>query len=580
MKKMLTFAAVLVLMFGFFGEGTLSEVIQTESMPSVQTEGVEEMDISKIILGNDEYDLQDSVARSATNSLDEAVFDTDTEEELVPITLSFNSYGWWSSSRYYDTQDGKKAEVSVSAGEKYDIKAMSIWSYAPYVVLDASNNILASGAESGSGTYTTTEATITIPSGGVKLVFSAQATNTTWQNYDECKKHVTTIIKTSKIETLEDKTDENTGNIADLQDAISVSVSNQENLALNWIDGKGYLSNGNEIVDNGYSYVLLDVAPGDRYEFTYYSQWTVTYVIFDSNMSKISAGSTSDSATWTKYEADVTMPAGASKLALTITSYRPSEQVTNTYVHHYFSETYTLEEYVLGELQKQNILYGKKWFATGDSFTHGSITDPDENPIFQDGPYMGKRKTYPYFIGLRNNMTVINDGLSGSTIAQIKPGDSYETTPFSDTSRYQSIPEDVDYITLWFGINDANHCLLGTIDDETSATFYGAWNVVLDWILTNRPNAKVGIIITNLSTEAFREATREICHKWGIPYLDMMGDYQVPPTIGGRETDLGMCEEAVALRMNHFRISSNNDHPTVNCHRYWSTFIEAFLRGL
>ena len=87
MKKMLTFAAVLVLMFGFFGGGgTLSEVIQTESMPSVQTEGVEEMDISKLILGNDEYDLQDSVARSAL-SKNAGMIHTD-KNEISPSTGS------------------------------------------------------------------------------------------------------------------------------------------------------------------------------------------------------------------------------------------------------------------------------------------------------------------------------------------------------------------------------------------------------------------------------------------------------------------------------------------------------------
>ena len=185
-----------------------------------------------------------------------------------------------------------------------------------------------------------------------------------------------------------------------------------------------------------------------------------------------------------------------------------------------------------------------------------------------------------YFIGLRNNMTIINDGLSGSTMAEIKSGDSYETTPFCDVSRYQSIPEDTDYITLWFGINDANHCLLGTIDDSTGATFYGAWNVVLDWIIQNRPNAKIGIIITNLSTDTFREATREIAKKWGIPFLDMMGDYQVPVLIGGREDDLGLDSDVASARTAHWRIASDNMHPTVAAHRYESTFIEAFLRRL
>ena len=493
-------------------------------------------------------------------SLDNAVFEEVPEDDqLVNVPLSFSSYGWWSSSRYYDTQDGKKAEVSVSAGEKYDVKGKSIWSFAPYVVLDAENNILLSGAESGSGSYTNAEATITIPSGGVKLVFSAEANNTNWQNYCKCVKHIITYKKQSRL---------------------IVEKDNQENIPLSWTDGKAYLSNGNALVDGGYSYDLVEIVPGDTYTFKYYSQWTITYVVFDADMTMLSHGEVSNSATWASYEATVTMPSSAKYLALSITSYRPSSQVTESYLHHYYKEQVNLSDYILSEVTKGNILWGKKWFATGDSFTHGSIVDPDEDPFFESGIYMGKRKTYPYFIGLRNNMTIINDGLSGSTMAEIKSGDSYETKPFCDVSRYQSIPEDVDYITLWFGINDANHCNLGTISDNTTATFYGAWNVVLTWIITNRPNAKIGIVITNLSTDTFREATREIAQKFGIPYLDMMGDYQTPVLIGGRESNLNMDSDIADLRTAHFRIASDNNHPTVAAHRYESTFIEAFLRRL
>ena len=518
--------------------------------------------------------------KSAIDDLNDAVFDITSEESLEDITLSFNSYGWYTDQRYYDTQDGQKAEVNVSAGEKYDCVGFSTWSFAPYVVVDGSDNILYAAQTSGSSTKTKAEGTVTIPSGGVKLVFSAATGDTIWQNGCSCKKHVTIVTKEDKVADVTAIAEANAAEISTIKSSVVITQNCQENLELNWIDGKGYLSNGNPIVDSGYSYVMLDVTAGDRYEFVYYSQWTVTYVIFGDNSTLISAGSTSGSATWTQYSADITMPDGAKNLALTITSYRPSVQVTNSYVHHYYSQEVTLKDYVESELAKSNILYGKKWFATGDSFTHGSLVDPDEDPFFEDGTYMGQRKTYPYFIGLRNNMTVINDGLSGSTMAEVKSGDSYQTTPFCDTSRYQSIPADADYVTLWFGINDANHCNLGTITDTTGATYYGAWNVVLDWILTNRPNAKVGIIITNLSTATFREATREICHKWGIPYLDMMGDYQTPPIIGGRETDLDMSSAAADLRTNHWRIASNNDHPTVAAHRYESTFIEAFLRRL
>jgi hypothetical protein len=64
---------------------------------------------------------------------------------------------------------------------------------------------------------------------------------------------------------------------------------------------------------------------------------------------------------------------------------------------------------------RSNVLWGKKWFATGDSFTSGGSAENDK--YFTDEPYQGEIKTYPLFIGRRNNMEVINDAVSGSIMA-------------------------------------------------------------------------------------------------------------------------------------------------------------------
>lgn len=246
------------------------------------------------------------------------------------------------------------------------------------------------------------------------------------------------------------------------------------------------------------------------------------------------------------------------------------------------------------ELRKQltlaaqsNVLWGKKWFATGDSFTSGGSAEDDK--YFTDEPYMGKIKTYPLFIGRRNNMQVINDASSGSIMALDKTyiedpeNVSIRTrNPFS-LERYLTIPEDVDYITLWFGINDAGHTNLGTIDDTTNETFYGAWNVVLEWILTNRPWAHVGMIITNGSSVSYRNAERELARKWGIPYLDMMGSDLTPVMTLGRENELGLCKKAYDLRRTTFAVGhapTGDSHPCWQAHEYEATFIEAFLRRL
>ena len=239
-----------------------------------------------------------------------------------------------------------------------------------------------------------------------------------------------------------------------------------------------------------------------------------------------------------------------------------------------------------------NILYGKKYVACGDSFTQGDFSGwTDENglsgknsPVIYDSD-MGYYKTYPWWIAKRNNMTLINEALCGSIIALDK---DYVTSPDTVSQgtrspftyqRYLRIPEDADYITIWFGINDSAHTNLGTIDDTTNETFYGAWNFVLKWLITNRPYAKIGIIITNGAAESYRKAEREVADKWGIPYLDMMGDRKIP-VIFGRESSLKMCSEANTLRRNKFVVTPSNGHPNIEAHKYQSTFIENFLRSL
>lgn len=244
-----------------------------------------------------------------------------------------------------------------------------------------------------------------------------------------------------------------------------------------------------------------------------------------------------------------------------------------------------------------NVLWGKKWFVTGDSFTQGDFSNSvQEDYIFEDGhPFAGEKKVYPFFIGARNHMTIINDGLCGSILPLSKQyiayrdGESEEAvaesyrSPFTLT-RYQKIPADVDYITLWFGINDSGNTNLGTITDTTNETFYGAWNFILKHLISTYQTAKIGVIITNGASELYRKATRECCVKWGAPFLDLMGDNQIPPSTGGRESDMGLCAEAKALWYERFKVKcvegKSNGHPCPEWHEFQSTFIEAFLRRL
>lgn len=224
---------------------------------------------------------------------------------------------------------------------------------------------------------------------------------------------------------------------------------------------------------------------------------------------------------------------------------------------------------------------GKKWVACGDSFTHGDFSNsPTDDYTIESGKYAGQYKVYPFLIGNRTGINVVNEAINGSTLTHIDG----RTDAFSDT-RYQNIPSDADYITLKFGINDdANHqnVPIGEISDATNTTFYGAWNVVLDYLIRNHPQAKIGIIVTNGATIEIAEATIAIAKKWGIAYLNEATDENCSFVFRTNRTNV--VASIREFRDNYWHVSnvagSLNYHPNAKAHEFESTVVESWLRSL
>jgi lysophospholipase L1-like esterase len=250
----------------------------------------------------------------------------------------------------------------------------------------------------------------------------------------------------------------------------------------------------------------------------------------------------------------------------------------------------------IAAINQQNILYGKKWCVCGDSFSAWS-TEQDGNVY----------KTYHYFIKNRNNMTISNMAVSGRTMAY--PNDHTFDNAFAKPSIYQAIPSDSDYITIMLGINDVSHILgesqdaesvdgditIGNIDSTDTGTFYGAWNVVLQWIFENRPNAHVGVIITNglgqngpngTYTETEMQvytALQNIVKKWNVPYIDLNGGDSRTPMMQRGIYPEGTPAALIAAKWDAFAASPTspyNGHTNVAGHLYESYCIENFLRSL
>lgn len=242
-------------------------------------------------------------------------------------------------------------------------------------------------------------------------------------------------------------------------------------------------------------------------------------------------------------------------------------------------------------LGTDNVLYNKKWAVCGDSFTAG-VTEG----TIQSGKYAGQKKVYPYFIGNRNNMNIVKFFEGGRTLAwPASPGTFVNSLTNPNAAYYyQNIPSDADYITIYLGINDAGHASgssqdgedttgvipLGTIDDNTTATYYGAWNVVLTWLITNRPNAHIGIIVTNgiAGADSYRQAQIAIATKYGIPYIDLNGDARTPAML--RTSNPNIPSSVKNALIAKWRVSADNTHPNDAAHEFEATFIENFLRSI
>lgn len=252
---------------------------------------------------------------------------------------------------------------------------------------------------------------------------------------------------------------------------------------------------------------------------------------------------------------------------------------------------YPLGDVPFAQTQTDNILFRKKWAVCGDSFTDGAT----DGVITEEGIYKGSRFVYPYIIGNRNEMEIVKFFNGGQTLAfPAQPGTFANSLTNPNNARfYQNIPADADYITIYLGINDANHASessqdgedttgyipLGEITDSTTASYYGAWNVVLTWLISNRPYAHIGIIVTNgNSDDNYRQAQIAVAKKFGLPYVDLNGDERTPSM--HRTSNPNISATIKTALLEKWRVSSSNTHPNDAAHLFESTIIENFLRGI
>ena len=194
-------------------------------------------------------------------------------------------------------------------------------------------------------------------------------------------------------------------------------------------------------------------------------------------------------------------------------------------------------------------LAGLTWAVLGDSTTAGS----------------GNTVTYHSIIAEEEALTAINYGVNGSWVSYTAAMDGQEMC-----TRYASMTDDADIITVMGGINDTNNgAALGQMGDTGKTTFYGALDILCQGLHRKYPGKRIGYITpmnygNDAKAEPYLEAIHKVCGKYAIPVLDMYHDGLI-------------CATTTELSATYFRdgLHQNDFGQTVMARK-----VRAFLKAL
>lgn len=158
-------------------------------------------------------------------------------------------------------------------------------------------------------------------------------------------------------------------------------------------------------------------------------------------------------------------------------------------------------------------LWEKKIVAIGDSMVKGHT--------------LSNNQTWLYKIANKYNMSYVNYGINGCSMAYLDSSSGAYTKEQSVYARYNSMDNDADYILVFAGTNDCQRdYTLGTIDSVDETTFYGALNKICDGLITKYPNKKIMFITPyyrpgkGATNWLYINAIEEVCQKYSIPVFN------------------------------------------------------------
>jgi lysophospholipase L1-like esterase len=223
-------------------------------------------------------------------------------------------------------------------------------------------------------------------------------------------------------------------------------------------------------------------------------------------------------------------------MAYTKQNFKNGDTLTATHLN-------MMENGIIAASKDFNFWADKTMVCVGDSITAGSGTTQTYWAMLKE------------ILGL-SKMTGM--GVGGSCVSAKS---DYGTGNSPLINRYKNIPE-ADLITIFMGTNDWGHeTPLGTIEDTTDVSFYGALNVIIPNLMTMHPNSRI-IWITPMHRYGFGtskilgtkftydhiangrghtlkdyvDAIKDVCERYSIPIIDLYSISGLHPSIAAHKS--------------------------------------------
>lgn len=345
----------------------------------------------------------------------------------------------------------------------------------------------------------------------------------------------------------------------------------------------------------------------------------------------------------------IVVPEGAIKMAVVC---QASHIESKLNVSLYTKDDLKLNQRVLiNERYDRSVLYNKTVATCGDSITEGTNVDSISSDDYIQPLIGSKKKSFGYYLSKMTGCKWLNYGEGGTTLGDCTGTNGFGwTNPFAKTNgRYTKLADDLDYIIVWFGINDQDtgtpfqiekwyrqqynsiiyfttdsskygtlhkdgtyntldqlnsalslntdtkygllsgteywrYIYAGKADDTTNETFFGAYNVVIPYLIAKYPYTKIALVATHRTNQYLRDVTKEAAAKFGLPCLDMYDSAkQLWYDSDGMSKDTYITINGESVKLSAYRQSlftSDNIHPNDEGYRFIAPVIKSFLESI